>query len=134
DDAYKVYYEYDAVGNRRRMLAKYTDMVGYQDREQEYWYEYDALNRFTVSMGSLSGARATDPNDTSVSIAKGTLGGDGIQLAITPRVNGCWLCTRKTAGLSVTRTTPTAIHRRRGVRIAGCDGNRGRCNGRWWIG
>ncbi|NTZ06233.1 LysM peptidoglycan-binding domain-containing protein, partial [Burkholderia metallica] len=81
DDAYKVYYEYDAVGNRRRMLAKYTDMVGYHDREQEYWYEYDALNRFTVSMGSLSGARATDPNDTSVSIVKGTLGGDGIQLA-----------------------------------------------------
>ncbi|KWO45612.1 hypothetical protein WT97_10815 [Burkholderia sp. MSMB1459WGS] len=80
DDAYKVYYEYDAVGNRRRMLAKYTDMVGYHDREQEYWYEYDALNRFTVSMGSLSGARATDPNDTSVSIVKGALGGDGIQL------------------------------------------------------
>ncbi|WP_175875910.1 LysM peptidoglycan-binding domain-containing protein [Burkholderia sp. BCC0097] len=80
DDAYKVYYEYDAVGNRRRMLAKYTDMVGYHDREQEYWYEYDALNRFTVSMGSLSGARATDPSDTSVSIVKGTLGGDGIQL------------------------------------------------------
>ncbi|GAU06915.1 Rhs family protein [Burkholderia stabilis] len=81
DDAYKVYYEYDAVGNRRRMLAKYTDMVGYHDREQEYWYEYDALNRFTVSMGSLSGARATDPNDTSVSIVKGVLGGDGVQLA-----------------------------------------------------
>ncbi|WP_322081162.1 LysM peptidoglycan-binding domain-containing protein [Burkholderia sp. BCC1972] len=80
DDAYKVYYEYDAVGNRRRMLAKYTDMVGYHDREQEYWYEYDALNRFTVSMGSLSGARATDPNDKSVSIVKGTLSGDGIQL------------------------------------------------------
>lgn len=80
DDAYKVYYEYDAVGNRRRMLAKYTDMVGYHDREQEYWYEYDALNRFTVSMGSLSGARATDPNDTSVSIVKGALGGDGVQL------------------------------------------------------
>ncbi|KVG05594.1 hypothetical protein WJ24_26845 [Burkholderia vietnamiensis] len=80
DDAYKVYYEYDAVGNRRRMLAKYTDMVGYHDREQEYWYEYDALNRFTVSMGSLSDARATDPNDTSVSIVKGALGGDGVQL------------------------------------------------------
>lgn len=80
DDAYKVYYEYDAVGNRRRMLAKYTDMVGYHDREQEYWYEYDALNRFTVSMGSLSGARASDPNDTGVSIVKGALGGDGIQL------------------------------------------------------
>ncbi|OLL30852.1 hypothetical protein BTH42_14850 [Burkholderia sp. SRS-W-2-2016] len=80
DNSYQVYYEYDAVGNRRRMLASYTDMVGYHATEQEYWYEYDALNRFTVSMGSLSGARATDPNDTSVHIVAGAAGGDGVQL------------------------------------------------------
>ncbi|MBB5448439.1 hypothetical protein, partial [Paraburkholderia sp. WSM4177] len=71
DNSYQVGYEYDAVGNRRRMLASYTDMVGYHATEQEYWYEYDALNRFTVSMGSLSGARATDPDDTSVHIVAG---------------------------------------------------------------
>ncbi|WP_143016741.1 LysM peptidoglycan-binding domain-containing protein [Paraburkholderia phenazinium] len=80
DDSYKVSYEYDAVGNRRRMLAEYTDMVGYHAKTQEYWYEYDALNRFTVSMGTLSGARATSPDDRSVSIVIGAAGGDGVQL------------------------------------------------------
>ncbi|RZF29098.1 LysM peptidoglycan-binding domain-containing protein [Paraburkholderia sp. UYCP14C] len=80
DNSYQVYYEYDAVGNRRRMLASYTDMVGYHQTEQEYWYEYDALNRFTVSMGSLSGARATDPNDASVHIVVGGDGGNDVQL------------------------------------------------------
>ncbi len=43
-------------------------------------YEYDELNRFTVSMGSLSGARATNPNDASVHIVVGAAGGDGVQL------------------------------------------------------
>ncbi|MDR6411297.1 LysM peptidoglycan-binding domain-containing protein [Paraburkholderia terricola] len=80
DDTYRVYYEYDAVGNRRRMQAEYTDMVGHHASVQEYWYEYDALNRFTVSMGSLSGARAVDPDDTTVSIVTGAAGGEGVQL------------------------------------------------------
>ncbi|WP_185734241.1 LysM peptidoglycan-binding domain-containing protein [Burkholderia stagnalis] len=80
DDSYKVYYEYDAVGNRRRMLAKYTDLVGHHERTQDYWYEYDALNRFTVSMGSLSAAPATDPNDKSVRIVNGARGEEGVQL------------------------------------------------------
>ncbi|WLE58835.1 LysM peptidoglycan-binding domain-containing protein [Burkholderia plantarii] len=81
DSSYKVYYEYDAVGNRRRMQAVYTDLVGSHQQKQDYWYEYDALNRFTVSMGSLSGAPATDPNDTSVHIVAGSAGGDGVQIA-----------------------------------------------------
>ncbi|MBN3815101.1 LysM peptidoglycan-binding domain-containing protein [Paraburkholderia sp. Se-20369] len=80
DDTYKVYYEYDAVGNRRRMLAKYTDLVGHHERTQDYWYEYDALNRFTVSMGGLSAAPATDPNDKSVRIVNGARGEEGVQL------------------------------------------------------
>ncbi|KVT73106.1 hypothetical protein WK58_13955 [Burkholderia ubonensis] len=80
DDTYKVYYEYDAVGNRRRMLAKYTDLVGHHERTQDYWYEYDALNRFTVSMGGLSAAPATDPIDTSVRIVNGARGEEGVQL------------------------------------------------------
>ncbi|OXI87197.1 hypothetical protein CFB40_16105 [Burkholderia sp. AU31652] len=80
DNAYQVTYEYDAVGNRRRMLATYTDMVGYHEKNQDYWYEYDALNRFTVTMGSLSGERPVDPSDTSVSIVPGGAGGEGIRL------------------------------------------------------
>ncbi|WP_338638622.1 LysM peptidoglycan-binding domain-containing protein [Burkholderia pyrrocinia] len=70
DDAYQVRYEYDAVGNRRRMTADYTDLVGYHKKTQDYWYEYDALNRFTVTMGVLSDGR----------IVAGAKGGDGVQL------------------------------------------------------
>ncbi|MBN3816361.1 LysM peptidoglycan-binding domain-containing protein [Paraburkholderia sp. Se-20369] len=70
DDAYRVSYEYDAVGNRRRMTAEYTDLVGYHRKTQDYWYEYDALNRFTVTMGVLSDGR----------IVAGPKGGDGVQL------------------------------------------------------
>ncbi|MDY7805968.1 hypothetical protein U0E23_26345, partial [Burkholderia stagnalis] len=70
DDAYQVRYEYDAVGNRRRMTADYTDLVGYHKKTQDYWYEYDALNRFTVTMGVLSDGR----------IVAGPKGGDGVQL------------------------------------------------------
>ncbi|KVO27578.1 LysM peptidoglycan-binding domain-containing protein [Burkholderia ubonensis] len=70
DDAYRVRYEYDAVGNRRRMTADYTDLVGYHKKTQDYWYEYDALNRFTVTMGVLSDGR----------IVAGPNGGDGVQL------------------------------------------------------
>ncbi|WGS41650.1 LysM peptidoglycan-binding domain-containing protein [Burkholderia sp. JSH-S8] len=70
DDAYQVRYEYDAVGNRRRMTADYTDLVGYHKKTQDYWYEYDALNRFTVTMGVLSDGR----------IVAGSKGEDGVQL------------------------------------------------------
>jgi len=81
DLKYNVYYEYDAVGNRRRMLAEYHDLLDNHTTYQEYWYEYDQLNRFTVSMGQLStGQRATSADDTSVSIVIGGAGSDGVQL------------------------------------------------------
>ncbi|WP_459905279.1 hypothetical protein [Caballeronia sp. HLA56] len=70
DNAYQVKYEYDAVGNRRRMTATYMDMVGYHQKTQDYWYEYDALNRFTVTMGTLAGDH----------IVAGPMGSDGVQL------------------------------------------------------
>ena len=81
DLKYNVYYEYDAVGNRRRMLAEYHDLLDNHQTYQEYWYEYDQLNRFTVSMGQLStGRRATSAEDASVSIVVGSAGSDGVQL------------------------------------------------------
>jgi YD repeat-containing protein len=53
-------YEYDAVGNVRRMAAHYSNMdsqgvifgSGY---DQEYWYKYDSLNRFTTTKGVFTG-------------------------------------------------------------------------------
>ncbi|SAK56254.1 RHS Repeat protein [Caballeronia pedi] len=81
DNSYQVSYEYDAVGNRRHTTATYTDMVGnHEKKTQDYWYEYDALNRFTVTMGTLSGERASDENDASVHVVVGRAGGEGVQL------------------------------------------------------
>lgn len=80
DLQYTVRYEYDAVGNRRYMGAEYHDPVNYHKSTQEYWYEYDSENRFTVTMGQLSGGqRATSADDTSVQIITGE-GGQGVQL------------------------------------------------------
>ncbi|MEO6938252.1 MAG: LysM peptidoglycan-binding domain-containing protein [Collimonas sp.] len=81
DLLYSVSYEYDAVGNRRHMAATYHDYVGNNKQSQDYWYAYDGLNRFTVTMGQLSGARGKDATDTSVSIVTGPKGGDGVYLA-----------------------------------------------------
>lgn len=78
DPRYIIEYEYDAAGNRRHMLAKYHDGVNGSVQTQDYWYAYDAVNRFTTTMGSLSGARATSANDSSVSILRGK---DGVQIA-----------------------------------------------------
>jgi YD repeat-containing protein len=78
DPRYSIEYEYDAAGNRRHMLARYHDGVNGSVQMQDYWYAYDAVNRFTTTMGSLSGARATSAGDTSVSVVRGK---DGVQLA-----------------------------------------------------
>ncbi|AMO95601.1 lysM domain protein [Collimonas fungivorans] len=81
DLLYSVTYEYDAVGNRRHMAATYHDYVQNTKQSQDYWYAYDGLNRFTVTMGQLSGARATSADDASVTVVAGSNGGDGVYLA-----------------------------------------------------
>ncbi len=81
DIFYSVKYEYDAVGNRVHMAATYHDMLGNNDSVQEYWYQYDKLNRFTVTMGQLSsGQRGSSADDTSVTIVVGS-SGDGVRLS-----------------------------------------------------
>ncbi|MDH2239973.1 LysM peptidoglycan-binding domain-containing protein, partial [Pigmentiphaga sp. GD03639] len=72
---YEISYEYDAVGNRRRVYSKYTDGLGNTNVEQDYWYAYDAMNRFKVTMGQLAGARG----GASTTIVAGTTG-DGVQI------------------------------------------------------
>ena len=90
DLQYTVRYEYDAVGNRRHMEAEYHDPVNYHKSTQEYWYEYDSQNRFTVSMGQLSGGkRAESADDTSVGIVIGE-GGDGVQLGYNAAGERSW--------------------------------------------
>jgi YD repeat-containing protein len=63
-------YEYDAVGNRRRVWSNYQDGVYGNNSTQDYWYLYDSMNRFTVTRGSL-GARATVETDTNKVQASG---------------------------------------------------------------
>ena len=54
DDArYLINYEYDANGNRRRVHSTYTNIVDNSKEIQDYWYAYDGMNRFTVTMGQL---------------------------------------------------------------------------------
>jgi len=76
-------YEYDAVGNRRRVHSMYHDGASGAPQTQDYWYDYDNMNRFIVTMGKLSsagGARATSATDISIKIVLGDRGGEGVQV------------------------------------------------------
>jgi YD repeat-containing protein len=55
-------YEYDAVGNRRAAIALYWDPINFSRgllQRDDHWYVYDAANRFTLTKGSLAGARGS---------------------------------------------------------------------------
>lgn len=73
DYHYSLIYEYDKVGNRRRVAATRSGETAVQD----YWYDYDNMNRMVVSMGKLNAARATsdtgDNRITQVGSASGVL-------------------------------------------------------------
>ncbi|RZL01571.1 MAG: hypothetical protein EOP36_11020 [Rubrivivax sp.] len=74
DYNYSLTYEYDKVGNRRRVAATKSGNAAAQD----YWYDYDSMNRMVVSMGTLSGGRAT--SDTGENrVSQGT-SGNGVRL------------------------------------------------------
>ncbi|MBO3273847.1 hypothetical protein [Pseudomonas schmalbachii] len=79
DPKAEIRYEYDAVGNRRRVWSYYHDGVEGANTTRDYWYAYDSMNRFVVSMGQLSGGvRGTSAGDATVSIVKGS---SGVQLS-----------------------------------------------------
>jgi len=78
-----IQYEYDAVGNRRRVRSMYHDGLDGSVQTQDYWYDYDNMNRFTLTMGRLSsanGARGTSVADTSVRVVLGDRGSEGVQV------------------------------------------------------
>ncbi|WP_055936360.1 LysM peptidoglycan-binding domain-containing protein [Duganella sp. Root336D2] len=78
-----IQYEYDAVGNRRRVRSMYHDGLDGSVQVQDYWYDYDNMNRFTLTMGKLSsvnGARGTSVADTSVRVVLGDRGSEGVQV------------------------------------------------------
>ncbi len=59
DPKAKIEYEYDAVGNRRKVKSVYHDGVNGSLQVQEYWYKYDSMNRFLITMGTFSGGVIT---------------------------------------------------------------------------
>jgi|GEM_PF-3010443 len=78
-----IQYEYDAVGNRRRVLSSYNDGVSGSRVLQDFWYDYDNMNRFTITMGKLSsadGARGTSVTDTSIKVGLGAFGSEGVEV------------------------------------------------------
>jgi len=79
DPRYVIDYRFDGNGNRVYMKAVYVDPLTLQldqSRPQEYWYQYDAMNRFTVTMGKLRGT-ATSKTDASAWVWQGD-SGDGV--------------------------------------------------------
>jgi len=78
DPKAEIRYEYDAVGNRRRVWSYYHDGINGSTALQDYWYDYDSMNRFVISMGKLTnGARGSSASDTAVAVVRGP---DGVQL------------------------------------------------------
>ncbi|MGF6647339.1 LysM peptidoglycan-binding domain-containing protein [Paraburkholderia sp. GAS82] len=81
DPHYTIQYEYDALGNRIHMKSTYNDGLTGAKAVQDYWYSYDAMNRFTVTMGQLkNGQRGSNANDASAYVVAGS-SGDGVQVA-----------------------------------------------------
>ncbi|MBW8756182.1 MAG: hypothetical protein JF586_01100, partial [Burkholderiales bacterium] len=73
DVATDIQYQFDAVGNRRAVHAIYWDQLAGLRQVDDLWYTYDAVNRFTMTKGSLSG-HATTANDSSAYIVQGAQG------------------------------------------------------------
>ncbi len=63
DPRYTIHYEYDANGNKRHISSNYTDGLGQQRAHQDYWYRYDRMHRFTISMGQLRGGQRARRSD-----------------------------------------------------------------------
>ena len=78
DPKAEIRYEYDANSNRRRVWSYYHDGVDGSPQVQDYWYAYDTMDRFVVTMGQLSGtgARGASATDTTVSVVKGSTGAE----------------------------------------------------------
>ena len=75
DQSFNISYEYDANGNIIHMLANYRDAVNAAPKTQNFWYRYDSMNRFTVSMGVLNtSTQQVERGDTGIAISYNALG------------------------------------------------------------
>ncbi|WP_124553492.1 LysM peptidoglycan-binding domain-containing protein [Methylophilus methylotrophus] len=76
DPKANIVYEYDAVGNRRMVKSTYHDGANGSLQVQEYWYKYDSMNRFLITMGTLNGNRGV----ATSAIARGPAGSAGVDV------------------------------------------------------
>ncbi|HFG6921063.1 TPA: LysM peptidoglycan-binding domain-containing protein, partial [Acinetobacter baumannii] len=75
DQSFNIHYEYDGNGNIVHMLANYRDAVNAAPKIQDFWYSYDSMNRFTVSMGVLnSTTKKVERGNTGIAISYDKLG------------------------------------------------------------
>ncbi|WP_228129960.1 LysM peptidoglycan-binding domain-containing protein [Acinetobacter sp. NIPH 542] len=75
DQSFNIHYEYDGNGNIVHMLANYRDAVNAAPKIQDFWYSYDSMNRFTISMGVLnSTAKKVERGNTGIAISYDKLG------------------------------------------------------------
>ncbi|MGE8600899.1 MAG: LysM peptidoglycan-binding domain-containing protein [Acinetobacter calcoaceticus] len=75
DQSFNIHYEYDGNGNIVHMLANYRDAVNAAPKIQDFWYSYDSMNRFTISMGVLnSTAKKIERGNTGIAISYDKLG------------------------------------------------------------
>ncbi|EXR78371.1 lysM domain protein [Acinetobacter baumannii 541915] len=75
DQSFNIHYEYDGNGNIVHMLANYRDTVNAAPKIQDFWYSYDSMNRFTISMGVLnSTTKKVERGNTGIAISYDKLG------------------------------------------------------------
>ena len=61
-------YTYDANGNRRQIRSTYNTVVNGAQAVQDYWYQYDGMNRFTITKGvSANGMISNGATGTTIS-------------------------------------------------------------------
>lgn len=61
---FDIRYTYDAVGNRRSVESTYHDLLTNDTQQQNLYYAYDKMNRFTITMGARDLADADQDGNT----------------------------------------------------------------------
>jgi YD repeat-containing protein len=74
NDRYDISYEYDAVGNRRHVHSEYYDLLWDQQSTQDFYYRYDSMNRFVVTMGERLADGSISHGNRGYSIAYNAAG------------------------------------------------------------
>jgi YD repeat-containing protein len=70
DSGLDIRYDYDAVGNRRRIRSDYTQ-INNISANVDHWYTYDAVNRVVISKGDLENGQVVRGDGVKISYDSG---------------------------------------------------------------